>query len=521
MKNKRIYNIIFHTHTVSGIVISVALYVIFFAGSFSFFRDEIVSWEKGHQVGQIDEIQLSLDTLVQNLSDTIELQGRYITLSHYYNERRVDVSISESKDTTIAKTADPGSFFYYDTKDQTTTSYNDSYTLGEFLYRLHFFAQIPYPVGYYLSGLVAFFFLFAILTGIIIHWDKIISNFYVFRPWAKLKTIWTDAHTALGVIGLPFQFVYAVTGSFFMLKAIIIAPFLLALYGGDEAKLYEELEFAEDHVAYLYTPIETTFALDGFTKQVSDKWKDFKVTDIHISSYGDKNMQIKYAGHLDYAQKLNGVGSITFNVASKEIVSERSPIPSNSYLDVVKNILYRLHLGDYAGIGLRVISFILGLISCFVIISGVLIWVVARDKKNVAPKTRKFNNNVGYWYMAICLSMYPIIALSFILVKAFPPAGMSFLYKTFFIGWLLLSTLFALKKDNHLTTKYALILGALLGFMIPVINGIMSGNWIWLSFSRGNYDILLVDLLWITLSSISVFALYKMRGSNQYKSIKT
>ncbi|RYG94835.1 PepSY domain-containing protein, partial [archaeon] len=34
----------FHTHTVSGIVISVVLFVIFFAGSFSFFRDEIINW---------------------------------------------------------------------------------------------------------------------------------------------------------------------------------------------------------------------------------------------------------------------------------------------------------------------------------------------------------------------------------------------------------------------------------------------------------------------------------------------
>ncbi|HAI43900.1 MAG TPA: hypothetical protein DCM40_40295, partial [Maribacter sp.] len=96
--------------------------------------------------------------------------------------------------------------------DATTKDYVSSYTLGEFLYRLHFFAQLPHPFGYYLSGFVAFFFLFALLTGIIVHWDKIISNFYVFRPMTKLKTVWTDAHTALGVIGFPFQFVYAVTG---------------------------------------------------------------------------------------------------------------------------------------------------------------------------------------------------------------------------------------------------------------------------------------------------------------------
>src|SRR5690606_2361489 len=105
-------------------------------------------------------------------------------------------------------------FFYLDTHDYSEHSYIDSYTLGEFLYRLHFLAQIPYPFGYYLSGLIAFFFLFAIITGVIVHWKKIASNFYVFRPMTKLKTIWTDAHTALGILGLPFQFVYAVTGAF-------------------------------------------------------------------------------------------------------------------------------------------------------------------------------------------------------------------------------------------------------------------------------------------------------------------
>src|SRR4051812_46533435 len=41
----RLYNITFHTHTVSGIVISFALYVIFFAGAFTLFKDEFYQWE--------------------------------------------------------------------------------------------------------------------------------------------------------------------------------------------------------------------------------------------------------------------------------------------------------------------------------------------------------------------------------------------------------------------------------------------------------------------------------------------
>ena len=148
--DKRIFNILYDTHTVSGIVISVALFVIFFAGSFSFFRDEIVNWERGHQVEAVDEIVANVDTLIQGISQEYDLASRDIEVRHYYNERRVGVSLSAAKDTTANEEAQASAFFYLDTEDQSHATYADSYTLGEFLYRLHFFAPIPYPYGYHL-----------------------------------------------------------------------------------------------------------------------------------------------------------------------------------------------------------------------------------------------------------------------------------------------------------------------------------------------------------------------------------
>ena len=103
--DKRIYNILFHTHTVSSIVISVALYVIFFAGSFSFFRDEIVNWERGHQVNTSDQIIVDVDTILLSLSEFYDLSGRDITLTHYYNERQIGVSLTGSKVSTETKEA--------------------------------------------------------------------------------------------------------------------------------------------------------------------------------------------------------------------------------------------------------------------------------------------------------------------------------------------------------------------------------------------------------------------------------
>ena len=246
-----IYNILFNLLTLSGIVISSALYVIFFAGSFSFFRDDIVAWERNEQAVEDDHLPPNINAILNHIDNTYSLAGRDINLKTYYAERAIAVNLTPSKDSLATENAKQAAFFYLDPVSFEAQSYGDAYSLGEFLYRLHFFAQIYYPVGYYLSGFIAFFFLIAIITGVLVHWKKIVPNFYTFRPWAKLKTIWTDAHTALGILGLPFQFILAVTGAFFMLKALLIAPSVLALYDGNQNQLYEDLEFNKPTYAFL------------------------------------------------------------------------------------------------------------------------------------------------------------------------------------------------------------------------------------------------------------------------------
>lgn len=510
MKN-RTYNILFHTHTVSGIVISVVLYIIFFAGSFSFFRDEIVNWERNESVAISEDIQLDFNKTLDSLNAQYNLYGRDIELRKHYIEQRLGVSISPSKDTLATAEAKTNHFFYLDTKNFNQNTYKDSYNLGEFLYRLHFLAQIPYPYGYYLSGFIAFFFLFAIITGILVHWNKIVSNFFTFRPFNKLKTLWTDAHTALGVIGLPFQFVYAVTGAFFMIKLILVAPNVLVLYNGNQAKFYEDLGYSHPQFTLDSDSLKTDINMNYYVEKTKTLWNDFNATELHIFNYGNENMHILVSGHLNYDNKISGIGEAIYKIKTGELIHKKSPIESTSYLDGVKNMLFRLHFGDYGGYALRILSFILGLISCFVIISGVMIWLVARDKKNIPEKKRKFNFAVVNIYLAICLSMYPVTALSFIAVKLIQPAGQSFIYSFYFITWLILSVLFIIKKDLNFTNKYALLSGSFIGLLIPVINGIWTGNWIWKTCLNNQFQIFFIDVFWITLSLTTLWIAFKLK----------
>jgi uncharacterized iron-regulated membrane protein len=509
MKN-RTYNILFHTHTVSGIVISVVLYVIFFAGSFSFFRDEIVNWERNHVVQVTDDIEVNIDQVLDSLAIEHDLYGRDIELRKYYIEQQLGVSLGASHDSLASEKAKTPAFFYLNTTNYTEASYDDSYTLGEFLYRLHFLTQIPYPVGYYLSGFVALFFLFAILTGVLVHWKKIVSNFYVFRPMAKLKAMWTDAHTTLGMLGLPFQFVYAVTGAFFMIKLLLVAPNVFFLYDNDQAKFYEDLGYSHPHFEFTNNATDKDISVAKYIDETKNMWQDFNVTEAHIFNYGDENMRVLISGHTGYSKKMNGIGEIIFNPIDGTIISQKNPNNKTTYLDAVKNILYRIHYGDYGGNTLKIISFLLGLITCFVIISGVMIWLVARDKKNVPEKKRLFNKKVVNIYLAICLSMYPITALSFIAVKVFDAVDKSFIYSFYFIGWLLITLFFIFKKNNDFTNKYTLLFGSIFGFLVPIANGVMTGNWIWVSYLQNYRQIFSVDLLWILVSVLGIFVYLKV-----------
>ncbi len=512
--SKRIFNILFHLHTVSGIVISVALYVIFFAGAFSFFRDEIVNWERGQTDRHPNEIHMDYDQVIDSLSRNFDLYGREISFSKSYNEPKVNVSISASLDTLVADSIrQKAEFFYLNTETLEQKSYVESYTLGEFLYRLHFFAQIPYPAGYYLSGFTAFFFLFAIITGLIVHWDKIIKNFYLFRPWAKLKTVWTDAHTALGLIGLPFQFVYAVTGAFFMLNVLLVGPSVFALYDGDKDKLYDDLGFNHPSFELQYKKLTEVPAVEDFIKAAEQRWDDLNVLHVIVHNYGDKSMHVTVEGRPDFSDHFSGVAEITYHVESGIVASVKDHINEASYLDSVKILLYQLHYGDYGRLGLRIVSFVLGLISCFVILSGVLIWVTARERKDVPEKKKKFNRWVGWIYLSVCLSMYPVTALTFIAVKVFDPVGQSFLYSFYFLIWLATSIFFSVKKSNFFTNKYTLLSGGILGLCVPVINGIKTGQWLWLTIGNGYPELFLVDILWVVLGAVSIFVALRVKRS--------
>ena len=539
--NNRNYNIYFNTHTISGIIICAILYVIFFAGSFAFFRNEIAAWQNNTSYKTYREDHKNVDHLLDSLRGQTNLHGRDITFYMHREGTSAYLGLSASNDSILNKENlakitpeqkaakknsrrrggdDDSKNFTYNFANKKAGDYVQNYDMGEFLFRLHFLAQLNQvpirvgiaPFGYLIAGITAFIFLFALITGLLLHWDKIVSNFFVFRPFSKWKTVWTDMHTALGVIGFPFQFIFAVTGTFLIINSVLALPLSKLLYDGDQQKMYQEMGVsAETNFPYTYKPLNADINIAPFLDLAKHKWPEADFQRITIKNYADSNMHVIMELEPHFNKSFAGSGLLSVRAADNKVVAEKSPVSDASYADGVRSIIYRLHYGDYGGYPLKMVYFILGVMGCLVIISGILIWLVARDKNNVIPRKRKFNFWAASIFTAICLTMLPVTALTFIAIKLSPEVNQDFIYRVYFYSWLLFSLYYIIRRSIRRTNRETLLVGSILAFFIPLANGFMTGNWIWDTFRNGQRDIFVVDFLWLMIGIIGVIAYNKTK----------
>jgi len=503
----RAYNVLFHTHTVAGIVISFALFVIFYAGSFALFRHEIAQWENPE----------ARQPMAQNFNYELALQ-------------KVDsvYGLDYTQLTNIIYPADGSPFFKvfgaYNTSDSTTermAAYvapnyrvqdmrQPVTTVSDTLYYLHYFRQIP-VVGMYIAGLVSLFFLFAIITGLLIHWRNLFTKFFAFVIEGKWKNIWTNTHTVLGVIGLPFQIMYAITGSFFALLTIILLPSVVILYEGDSTKIFNKVTPENTIELDPAAPLAQNKSLAELKAQVEAAYPNLHVSRASIRNYGMADALITWRIH-DH-KGIRSSGSITMYMKDGIELKDVSIPPVNkNYSQSVIEMISRLHFAEYGGYVLKATYFIMAMITALMIMAGVLIWRKARNNNSYTYKQRLFHHKVTKVYLAICLSMFPAFAVIFLANKLIPMSltgRVTWVNGIFFISWLALTIIGLFWNNYAKQNRNYLGIGGVLALTIPIINGVVTGHWFWLVIDTLPF-VASVDLFWLGAGITALYLAYKV-----------
>lgn len=313
----------------------------------------------------------------------------------------------------------------------------------------------------------------------------------------------------LQIIGLPFQLIYAVTGAMFGLLPLLLIPSAFLLFDGDAEKVMETVNPS----MAIHPPEDSTAVksihLQEYYLKAKQLFPNKEITRIGTHHLGSNDGMISI--NVDDEIAINGGGFVMYALKDGRELMRLQP-NEVEYTNSVLNAMTKMHYGAFGGFFMRIIYFFLGLITCFMLIKGILLWYEARNNRKYTDKQQRFHYRITKLFLSICLAMLPATALIFLANKLVPyetPSRVLVVNSIFFISWLVFTTvgLFQ-KKFRKISLNYLLMFG-LLGLLVPLANGYVTGDWFWKTISEGNWYVAGVDLSWLVIGIISLVLFIK------------
>lgn len=250
---------------------------------------------------------------------------------------------------------------------------------GQLLYKMHYALHyMPRNVSEWLIGICSMFMLVAIVSGVITH-KKIFADFFTFRP-NKGQRSWLDLHAVLATIVLPFFIMITYSGLLFFVFTLFPQP-LSSQYGASEnarETFNDELNEREFIAENSGTPAALA-SLSALTAIAETRWGTNQVRTIEVANPNDANARVRITHLLDSTSRSSD--ELVFDGVSGNLLGEKAGEGTNSrgFYDH----LLGLHRGLFAGWVLRWLYFLSGIAGAIIIASGLILWVVKRNPKQL------------------------------------------------------------------------------------------------------------------------------------------
>ena len=356
-------------HAWAGVLGGLVLYVMFLAGGITLFHEQLETWE---------------EPLAQTVAGDPALQATLDRGLSALGSMPADIWFRPSKDGRGAAK------LVYQAPGQTewTTAWVDPERprlvpererLAGFLYALHFLWHDA--VGnwlYYCAGLLAVALLLALVTGVLIHLKDIVRQFHQFRPEKSRRVLWSDMHKVLGVMGLPFQLMYAYTGAFIVLAPLLLQGFVGPVFGGDEKRAAEVAWGTSEPPKIPVRPVTAVLTVDDLAARAQAARSDVRPEQYRLRSHGHVN------GVFEAWGQDRGTPSARVVVRLQEADGAVLQIQSASRggaSSSARRWINGLHYASFGGLPLRMLFFALALATCATILTGNWVWLARRDAR--------------------------------------------------------------------------------------------------------------------------------------------
>ena len=492
-----------NAHAWVGLIISTILFIIFFAGSLSLFREDIISWERDPYFVSSEELEsFSIDKVISQVAQNYEVNthGYFILQMPTAEQPSTNIYFEEkivAEGNLVDEKIDHIDRHLIVSPDGKVLGDGNAFEWGNFLYHLHYNLHIP-EVGLYFVGLVTLFFFVALLSGVVIHWRKIISKFFQYRKDGKKDKL-LDAHNLIGVMGLPFHIMYAFSGLVFNLLIVYQISYAVVLYGGDQGKLFKAAGVVDVHIEETNVNIPVQ-GLDKLLLSAKSSLGEVDIIRMSIEHFGDESASVTFRG--DDKSQFSTRKEVIYHIASgRELY-----LTKNNYDNDIRGglaVIASLHFGDFAGYSLRILFFVLGIGTCYIILTGNLMWLQKRANLRSEKQNKLGLQLVKAMTTGGFIGTIFSTAVGFICARLLP---IEILDRSDLIGQIFFACLAAslivslLIKAQQQFAAIFLKVTALALAIIPVLDWLMLSQGIIDMLKAGHFDVLIVEVMLLSLA---------------------
>ncbi len=509
-------------HTWTGLLFCWLLYFMFATGSFGYFDTEIDAWMQpeihSQHIADSPELLRYIDVahswLQQHAADAKTWQIRAPN-QREYPQLRV---IANSRDKASNKLEKLDEILDVESGQPLSTRASGG---GQTLYKMHYLLHyLPGNIGYRFVGLVTMVMFIGLITGVVIH-KKIFKDLFTFRPGKKARS-WLDLHNLLAVSSLPFQFMITYSGLIFVFT--LWMPLVgVGMYGFDIPQLRSDVNALKRlvHIEPSGQPAPR-LALHAAVNTATQRFGTENINLVLVNYPADANASIVVYANPDSISHFRE--TLRFDGVSGELI-EHIEAPTSKAL-AVRDSFIGLHEGWFAGIGLRWLYFISGLIGMGMIATGAIYWSIKRYKKSSNPDHRHAGHRlVEHLNVGVFVGL-PIGIACYFLANRLLPVSLSaradWEIHSLFLAWLACQ-LYTLLRPHKSVWSELFWLAAVAYMMIPLINQITTDRGLLVSIQRQDWTFVGFDLSCLFLGLVFAIGAYlasKNRAESHNKNSK-
>lgn len=355
-------------HTWAGVVVGALLFAIFWMGTLSVFDREIDRWMAPMTRVAMPDKPISFDALRRTYDAAVAAEARSWTMLQP-SERQPVVRIVYRDGPEVLS-------LYFDPVSGAALPETGTWAATRFFYPFHYRLHLKaWDIGEWIVGIAAMVMMLLCVSGVVIH-RKLIAEFFSLRTRERSARMTLDLHTVAGVLGLPFNFIVALSG--LIILSIAFFP------SGWQSSYPDKKSFNEEAYSAYSRPMAkkpgTLMSLDALAAKAKQMWGGAEPWAIVVQHPGDAKAYVSVFQSFDLGI-IRSAPAIHFDAATGVVLhqsGEMKPIAK------AQRFISGMHQIQFRHWTLRALYFALGLLGCVLILSGFQVWLQARRRRHAA-----------------------------------------------------------------------------------------------------------------------------------------